>query len=59
MLIDQILVLPAGSVGVADIGAAFYGEVPPYQRLIPALTGAMPPLYGNVSDKAGPCSSKL
>jgi FkbM family methyltransferase len=34
MLIDQILALPAGSVRVADIGAAFYGEVPPYQKLL-------------------------
>jgi hypothetical protein len=29
MLIDQILALPAGSVRVADIGAAFYGEALP------------------------------
>jgi hypothetical protein len=34
MLIDQILALPARSVRVVDIGAAFYGEVPPYQRLV-------------------------
>jgi FkbM family methyltransferase len=34
MSIDQILALPAGSVRVADIGAAFYGEAPPYQRLL-------------------------
>jgi hypothetical protein len=33
-LIDQILALPTGSVRVADIGAAFYGEMPPYQTLL-------------------------
>jgi FkbM family methyltransferase len=41
MLIDQILALPAGSVRVADIGAAFYGEVPPYQRLLDTGLGRL------------------
>jgi hypothetical protein len=40
-LIDQILALPAGSVRVADIGAAFYGEVPPYQRLLDSGLGRL------------------
>ncbi len=41
MLIDHILVLPAGSVRVADIGAAFYGEVPPYHKLLDTGLGRL------------------
>ena len=68
MLIDQILALPAGSVRVADIGAAFYGEVPPYQRLLDtglgrlfafSLTVDMPTLCANVSDQRARYSIKL
>ena len=40
-MIDQILALPARSVRVVDIGAAFYGEVPPYQRLLDTGLGQL------------------
>jgi FkbM family methyltransferase len=41
MLIDQMLALPARSIRVADIGAAFYGEAPPYQRLLDTGLGQL------------------
>ncbi|HVV28482.1 MAG TPA: FkbM family methyltransferase [Rhizomicrobium sp.] len=33
-MIDQMLALPAGAIRIADIGAAFLGEIPPYQPLL-------------------------
>jgi FkbM family methyltransferase len=33
-VLDQLLALPQGAIAIADIGAAFLGEVPPYQPLL-------------------------
>lgn len=33
-MLDQLLALPQGTIAIADIGAAFLGEVPPYQALL-------------------------
>ena len=33
-MLDQLLALPQGAIAIADIGAAFLGEVPPYQPLL-------------------------
>jgi FkbM family methyltransferase len=40
-VLDQILSLPAGASAVADIGAAFLGETPPYQSLLDSGTGQL------------------
>ena len=33
-MLDQLLALPQAAIAIADIGAAFLGEVPPYQPLL-------------------------
>lgn len=33
-MLDQLLTPPQGAIAIADIGAAFLGEVPPYQPLL-------------------------
>lgn len=33
-MLDQLLALPQRAIAIADIGAAFLGEVPPYQSLL-------------------------
>ncbi|MDB5741291.1 MAG: Methyltransferase FkbM family, partial [Alphaproteobacteria bacterium] len=40
-VLDQILSLPAGAIAIADIGAAFLGETPPYQPLLDSGAGKL------------------
>lgn len=40
-VLDQILSLPAGAIAIADIGAAFLGETPPYQPLLDSGAGRL------------------
>lgn len=40
-MLDQILSLPAGAIAIADIGAAFLGEAPPYQPLLDSGVGKL------------------
>jgi FkbM family methyltransferase len=40
-VLDQILSLPAGAIVIADIGAAFLGETPPYQPLLDSGVGRL------------------
>lgn len=40
-MLDQLLALPQGQIVIADIGAAFLGEAPPYQPLLNAGTGRL------------------
>ncbi len=40
-VLEQILSLPPGAIAIADIGAAFLGETPPYQPLLDSGAGRL------------------